>query len=460
MNHTWQDILPRDRYRVTLAGLLHYYDIQLLNQLYQPLIGSTAFSLYMTLWQDSEGARDGMPFLHHHLLVHTQTPLKTLLQVRKKLEAVGLLKVYKIESEQDDNEWLYELHPPLCPQAFFTDGLLNIYLFNRVGATDYRRMKERFITRADQVEDEKLTDMTANFNDVFQSVHPSELKNHDMGTEEEVWPSRKAAASPQLTREFDFKAFYQHLSEAIISHELITKEVEEAIETLAFVYKLSPVIMCDIIQRTFLHADEVTIESLRKEVRTYYRLEFGDQYPALSERRQPDHLRSLKDKEPDTETEKQIKFFEEVSPFEILELHAGGSKPSVPDLKLVEQIMFDQHLNAGVMNVLLSYIMYTQDQKLNKSYVEKLAAHWARKKITTVSEAMALSRMEHQKYQQWSMPQKRTKSAGYHRSNEKKDVLPKWMESTASTDESNKEPEVNTKATEDAKWLEDYLNNL
>ncbi len=46
----WNDVLPVDPYTVKSRSLLQDVDRQVLTHLYQPLIGSFAFSLYMTLW--------------------------------------------------------------------------------------------------------------------------------------------------------------------------------------------------------------------------------------------------------------------------------------------------------------------------------------------------------------------------------------------------------------------------
>jgi replication initiation and membrane attachment protein len=54
MAQHWQELIPIDRYLVTSNGLLHEYDRKVLTFLYQPLIGSTCLSLYMTLWAELE----------------------------------------------------------------------------------------------------------------------------------------------------------------------------------------------------------------------------------------------------------------------------------------------------------------------------------------------------------------------------------------------------------------------
>ena len=92
---SWMELLPIDRYKVSAKGLLHNYDRKVLTMLYQPLIGSRAFSLYMTLWGELEQDRVfGKENTHHSLMVTMQMQLPEIYEERVKLEAIGLLKVY------------------------------------------------------------------------------------------------------------------------------------------------------------------------------------------------------------------------------------------------------------------------------------------------------------------------------------------------------------------------------
>uniref|UniRef100_UPI0020BF4B48 DnaD domain protein n=1 Tax=Lysinibacillus sp. D4A1_S13 TaxID=2941228 RepID=UPI0020BF4B48 len=47
-------------------------------------------------------------------------------------------------------------------------------------------------------------------------------------------------------------------------------------------------------------------------------------------------------------------------------------------------------------------VMLTTDMKLSKKYIQKIAAHWARKKVQTVREAMMLAIEEHRQYLDWA----------------------------------------------------------
>ena len=64
-------------------------------------------------------------------------------------------------------------------------------------------------------------------------------------------------------------------------------------------------------------------------------------------------------------------------------------------MKLVEDLMIDHKLNAGVINVLIDYVLKTNDNKLNRSLVETIAGQWSRSKIETVEEAMEIAKRNH-----------------------------------------------------------------
>ncbi|MBM7644780.1 replication initiation and membrane attachment protein [Scopulibacillus daqui] len=459
MQNHWKELLPVDRYQVRLNGLIHPYDQKVIHYLYQPLIGPRPVSLYTSLWQEvNEMTFFGDWCTHHQLMVRMNCSLDLLLEDRKKLEAIGLLKVYKKKSGEHI-EFIYELQPPLTPKQFFTDGLLNIYLYNRIGQKDFIRLKKIFAQ--EQVDKDIYEEMTVSFSDVFQSVHPSELSVNQYEVsqidDQYEWIDRKEPTAPAVTSTFDFQALYHHLSDVIISREAFTPEVKEAIIKLAFVYQLSPEQMSRVIQEAFLHTGAIDIQELRKQVRNFYRLESGDQLPALSYRTQPPALQEMAHREPQNEEEQTIRAFEQLSPYEVLEQVGQGGKPVPADLKIVEGILFEQKLTPGVVNVLIHYVMETNDQKLVKNYVEKIAAHWARKKVKTVREAMALARSEHKKYQEWSQT-KSKKPYQKARKNERQERLPSWMTDQSSQ---NEQPELSDEEAERKRqFLKDYLNKI
>lgn len=58
-------------------------------------------------------------------MVMPQTNLNDIFEERLKLEAIGLLRTYEQETEEG-RLFTYELVPPLRPDEFFQDGMLNV----------------------------------------------------------------------------------------------------------------------------------------------------------------------------------------------------------------------------------------------------------------------------------------------------------------------------------------------
>lgn len=464
MSAHWKELLPVDQYVVTRFSSIDAQHLKTLSMLYQPLIGPLACQLYTTLLFEGEAKEERHS--HYHLMLITASSLEALFNERKKLEALGLLSIYK-KKEGDGAVFLYELKRPLEPQEFFSDGVLNIYLYNRVGRTEYLRLRHHFSRDAISAKEDGFEDVTAAFNDVFTSLHPSEMKSLDEGAYHPAVSSSHDATPPQLSVTFDFSDLFLHLSDVIISEKAFTEPVKEAIRQLAFVYHIGPSTMATIIQQAFLHSGEIDIPTLRKAVRRHYQFEHADQLPSLSLRSEDRVEDSPSPAVPESEYDAQIRLFETMSPYELLRNMAGGAEPVQSDLRIVEGLLFDQKLPAGVVNVLLDYTMLVNDKKLIKSYIEKIASHWARKQIKTVREAMDIARSEHKKYQAWgtSAGGTRSKQSSYKpKVNARQEILPKWMKNadskTAKDNQKNVQPKAEEFSKEQEKWLEDYLKSL
>ncbi|TKD67888.1 replication initiation and membrane attachment family protein [Pseudalkalibacillus hwajinpoensis] len=433
----WKELLPVDTLQVEAAGLLHEYDRRVLTLLYQPLIGAGAYSLYMTLWSAHE-QKDTLvtKMTHHNLLLMMRWDLKRILEERRRLEGIGLLKTY-LKSGDDQRHFTYELQPPLTPERFFNDGVLNIYLYNRLGRNRYNDLKQYFTV--DKLNPNEYSDITASFNEVYDSLHPSEMTSLNEEDEDHQAIEKRNENKGLIftSSQFDFEVMKQHISDMIVSDRMLTDNVKKTIERLAFVYKIEPYEMGRIVEQAAIHHEELSDDLLRKEVSSWFALENRGKVPALQYRRQPASLQEFHTKEPVTEEEKAAQRYEQMTPYDILQRAAEGGKPSEADMKLVERIMDEQKLTPGVMNVLLDFILETQDKKLSKNYVEKFASHWARARVKTVREAMNLAIKELQQ------PAKTKGKAGNSnnrgKSTARKDKVPEWISDQKEPDMSQEE---------------------
>jgi replication initiation and membrane attachment protein len=431
MAQHWQELIPIDRYIVAANGLLHEYDRKVLTFLYQPLIGSTCFSLYMTLWAELEENRLWSESSTHHLLMNLLgMNLKDIYEARLKLEGIGLLKTL-VKTEDGERSFIYELHPPLNPEQFFLDGMLNIYLYRKIGKNHFSRLKRFFSDEPKPVEKEFL-DVTKSFQDVFESATPGRLQYlQDISGEIETnanqqFIGRHESNTVQIDpNTFDFDLLTAGLNESLVPKKSLTPKIREVISNLAFLYTIDPIQMKNIILGAINEVSEIDIEELRKAARDWYQYVNLDQLPNLIERTQPiTNLVQLA--EPKTQEEKLVRYLETTSPLNVLKDLSGGGEPSKSDIQIIEEVMFKQKLMPGVINVMIQFVMLKTDMKLTKGYIEKIAGHWARKQIKTVKDAMELAKNEHRTYLGWSEGKKTGKSS--KQKPIRTEVLPDWFE--------------------------------
>ncbi|AZU63578.1 replication initiation and membrane attachment family protein [Neobacillus mesonae] len=461
MAQHWQEILPIDRYIVSANGLLHEYDRKVLTFLYQPLIGSTCYSLYMTLWSELEENRLWAESSTHHLLMNLLgMNLKQIYEARMKLEGIGLLKTY-VNTEDGERSFIYELYPPLSPEQFFLDGMLNIYLYRKIGKNHFARLK-RFFTDQQIPKGNGFVDITKAFQDVFASETPERMQylqdaSSDLDIEEnERFIGRHEQREIQIdTNSFDFQLLMAGLNESLVPKKALTPKVKEVISNLAFLYSIDPIQMKNIVLSAVNESSEIDIEELRKGARDWYQFVNYDQLPSLVERSQPAAHR-VQAAEPKTKEEKFIRYLEITSPLQFLKDISGGAEPSKSDIQIIEDVMFKQKLLPGVINVLLHFVMLRNEMKLTKGYVEKIASHWARLQIKTVKEAMDLAKKEYRTYLSWA-ENKKTGNKGTKQKPIRTELLPEWFDEAPSKQQGNPEKANNNDLEAKKREIEEML---
>ena len=97
-------------------------------------------------------------------------------------------------------------------------------------------------------------------------------------------------------------------------------------------------------------------------------------------------------------------------------------------MKILENLLQDIKLNPAVINVLVDYVLSTNNNKLSKSYVETIAGQWKRSGIETASEAMDMAKKEHNKAKKTT-------------DNNRKKVLPSWIDEKITSEQGSIEEE-------------------
>ncbi|MFK2824627.1 replication initiation and membrane attachment family protein [Bacillus sp. B190/17] len=435
MKRHWNEIQPVDEYIACLSGTLHETDRRILTFLYQPLLGTTCFSLYMTLWGEVEENRlRAQAANHYHLMNVLDKNLQEIYEARLKLEALGLLKTF-VRKNNDLREFVYELQPPLTPQQFFNDGMLNVFLYRKIGRSHFLRLKEFFTD--DTTYTVEHVDITKDFQEVFSAGTPPldrDMLEDSLLSKDKMFVSKsKGKGIPLKVDQFDFSLLESSLQGAMIPKSALTPFVKEMIVKLAHLYGITPLEMKNLLLTAVDEKDEIDVDVLRKSARDWYQLEKDEKLPELVHLVQPAALRTIQS-EPASKEEELIQYLETISPRQLL-IDISGSMPSSSDMQVIEGILFQYKLPAGVTNVLIQYVMLKTDMKLTKKYIEKIASHWARKKVKTVKDAMELAKNEHRQYAEWAKSKGKPKQKVT-----RTEKLPDWFYEEGKEKENGKGP--------------------
>lgn len=404
-------ILPADTYTVINKTVLSSNDRKIITMLYQPIIGYTATSLYFSLIDDLDKLEllsDDLT--HHHLMANMQLKLDKIVEAREKLEAVGLLKTYL--KKESINHYVYLIYSPLSANDIFNHPILNIVLYNNLGKAEYDKLINYF--KIPKVTLKDYDDVTATFDEVFSPVAGrSNIVNNDI--------VKKDSNSLILNECIDFDLLISSVPNEMVNSRCFSSDIKELINSLAFTYNIDDQTMIGLVRDSINENGMIDRVFLRKSCRNYYQFEEAGRLPTLVYNKQPEYL-----KKPEGDMSKWARMvytFENISPYDFLKAKYKGVEPTSRDLKLVENLLIDQKLQPGVVNVLLAYVLKINNQKLNKNYIETIVGQWKRLNIETVEDAMNITLKEHKKLKKIMSKDSKIKPR-----KDSKESLPAWFD--------------------------------
>lgn len=422
-------VLPADTYTVINKSIITSYDKKIITMLYQPIIGYTAVSLYNTLLDDLEKSQMiSEDLTHHHLMNTMQLRLEDILSSREKLEAVGLIKTYM--KKDNINQYVYLVYSPISANEFFNHPVLNVVLYNNLGKKEYEKVKNYF--KVPKIILKDYEDITASFDEVFTPV-----RGTIEATDEII---NNSSNNISINKKIDFSLLITGLSEY---EKCFTDDIKELINTLSYIYNLDTLDMQGLIRNSINEKGMIDKSVLRKSCRDYYKFDNFGNLPTLIYTKQPEYLK--KPKGDNSKWAKMVYTFENISPYQLLKAKYKGGTPTERDKKLVEDLLVEQKLAPGVVNVLISYVLKVNNEQLSRSYVESIAGQWKRLNIETVEEAMRFTEKKHKELKKVTSREKVvTKKT-------KEEKLPAWF---------NKEQEVIETTKEEQEELDKILNEL
>ena len=423
-------LLPADNYLVINKSIITEQDKKILNMLYLPITGSLPIMLYSTLLNDldkQELVSDGLE--HAHLLSNLRISCGELENARNILEGIGLIKTYL--KKDTVSKYIYELYSPVSAHEFFSHPIFNIVLYNNVGKKEYERLLDYF--KMPKINKDDYIEVTHSFKEVFESVPYTSFDMY----KDNIRKYNKLKLN--IDSSFDMNFLIETMPKNI-DKKIFTKDMQESIISLAYLYDIDAPKMQNIVKSCVNEKGMINRDELRKTCRNHYQFDHSGILPTIIDRTQPEYLR--KPIGDNSNIAKMIYTFETISPYDFLKSKHNGNEPPKRDIELIEDLLIDNGLKPGVINVLIDYVLKINDNKLNRNFVETIAGQWSRKKIETVEEAMDYARKTYKS-------KEKNKPTGKISTNVSK--TPVWL---------NKNIDIDEASDEEREAMEEFLKEF
>jgi len=373
-------IKPNTEFELCVTQMMTSEELQILTLLYQPIIGSVAVSLYMTL--NTLASKSSPSLFSHHLLLQVlNVGVEDLLALRYKLEAVGLIQVYVTE---EDHHLTYYLKKPMQAKAFFNDGIINVFLNLKVGNHDYQQLKQLFVQELPHIQGQNISKP---FNEVFDTTvlmrSSATLQASPLPT---VADNQKGV---KLELAFDQELLFALLKQFGMDDQILSDKLLDQINKIAFLYKLDEHELARLIFDALDTDGFVNLEVFRKQAKQYFQfLNKGKPIEVVEMPKTKQEAPLMDETQAALSKEKQLLVHLSQNPIDFLRFKYHQKEPVPADRQLVEWLMVDQQMAPGVVNVLIDYVLNISDGRLPKQLVEKIAGEWQRKEINTTEKAM------------------------------------------------------------------------
>lgn len=340
-------------------------DEKVLSLLYLPIIKADSYSLYYSLLYRVDLIENNGYFYHDDFLNELGYSSSSFLKARERLEAIGLIEVYR--KEKDNNVlYLYKILPPATGKKFFNDLILKNLLNQNIGKKRFNYLSSYF-SSSNNINQE-FNDVTANFRDVFTLNLDSQepvLNEDDLIYKDK---SYKKAIS------FNSEELKDLLNSENVPFSSVKNDFAEIVNQ-AILYSLTPVQTKDLI-----------ILSLDSD-NTFYLKKFLDEARKINKYIKETDIEKEKTKLGKGNSSKRIDVFESCTPQKYLQIYFKA-EPSKYMLYEVEKIRKDFHFSNGVINVILDYSLRRTNGEFSITYIEKVCFSLSKAEVKDTYDAM------------------------------------------------------------------------
>lgn len=237
---------PKQPFFITNRVDIFPKDLRILIKLYQPLIGSLALAVYLSLNEDySAQAMLSDAKGIYTLQEQIDCDIKKLFGALHKLEAVGLIQTRLLDNQIMGQVLCFELKRVPASSEFFATALLASLLKEKVGVTAFNKLSHEFARETKQNKSElsgikEAPNISASFMDVFhisdqEAIDPS-VEVKEAAQENNYSSNNFATVNDQDQIDWDF------MKQQFEIYQIAGSEIDqnkEAIRAVMRIYGLS-----------------------------------------------------------------------------------------------------------------------------------------------------------------------------------------------------------------------------
>lgn len=451
--YPWKTIDPKDYIHIEATDSLTLKDVQVLTRLYQPLIGASAYSLYLSLFSALEFQAHNEQTTISALLTRLDMGIKTFYQARVKLEGIGLIRVFRSNGEPRD--YIYELIQPVTAEEFFKDSLLRTLLIEKIG--DRLFQKELDDLLPEPTEKETYEETTRSFLDVYHV----DFQNSQVLSQTDFMPfdtpkRPRLAETIENTDSFDYTFFKAGLDKHFIKKDSLSKEVKELIYTFHIVYGIDELTM----QELILESADVDsgVVNPKKFVSNVQRNFSNKQKLKTEAPREMEEQAEVDDRGFSQGEKTIIGHAKETPPADYLSSikEQKGGFVSSSEQWVLKELVEQSPLTKDVINILLNYVLVAKERTmLDKNYTMTIANDWAQNGVKSAEDAMVKLKEIYTQPQK-SAPKAKSNYSNRYQSKKPDEKLPDWAQSN--THSQSQKDELVSK--EESESLQERLERL
>ena len=448
------NINPLQPFQVRHQSTLTPLQTQSLTQLYQPIIGPLAISLYFTLLnQPLEAVQKSQRLLHAQLLQNLNVGIQVCDEARRKLEAVGLLRTYREIASHTEWQYqtlLYDVQLPLDTRQFLNHPMLSTALFNQIGDQSYYQLLKYWEIEA--LDDDQYSEITTPFQQMFYYVPREADQEVAQATENRNFKHQTAQSNLDMLNEnFEYGRFLRYLMSEGIEHTQLTQSLKEHVMSVSQVYQLDEMQMTQVV---LLAVNDVTDQIQLDKIK-----EIAQKKQFFQQKRQPEAVSQLNETstEPPQRTfpfnyteqelkERQVQLRKEftglssedidlvclceqipLADFLMKTKQAKGGFATDSEQFFVKDLAQKTTLPSQVINFLVYYLLIMERKdNVFKSDLQRVANEWQQQKIE--SPGAAIIYIHNKAKEPASQPAAKRPYTNYGRKSKREVPIPDWMQ--------------------------------